>query len=171
MNEHGLFVDYHNKEFDYYRIPVKRELYVPIPAGLRQEFCPPNGFWPCLPLVLTYRAEVFMSPDNPWASVEGTVFRTEYAALYAVAWLREFVANVDNLFALMAVEASVVWPAVSEVNRSGKRPGVYRARATSRMDVGGDFVCFNPWVGVFLSHEAWRVAVQADLPCVPDGIP
>eukprot|EP00171_Calliarthron_tuberculosum_P007069 IDg7069t1 len=164
MNEQGLFVDYHNKEFDYYRISVKRELYVPIPVDFRQEFCPPNGFWPCLPLVLTYRAEVFMSPDNPWASIEGTVFRTEYAALYAVAWLRELYgrfrmwyflsgvrtvlegyrlslasvlgsdANVDDLFALMAVEASVVWPAVSEANRSGKRPGVDRPRATSHMD-------------------------------------
>eukprot|EP00171_Calliarthron_tuberculosum_P023060 IDg23060t1 len=154
MNEQGLLVDYHNNEFDYYRHSVRRDLYVPIPDTFHRDFCSPNGFWPCLPPVLAYRAEVFVDADAPWASTEGTIFCTEYAVLYAVTWLREVYgcfrvwyllsavravlegcrlslsavldkeANVEDLFALMAVEATAEWDAVPVANRAGQRPAL-----------------------------------------------
>eukprot|EP00171_Calliarthron_tuberculosum_P022548 IDg22548t1 len=83
-NETGVFLDYHNKEIDYLLGPVRQRLYATIPDDFRREFCPPTGFWLCLPPVLTYRAEVLVDGETPWSSLEGMVFRQEYAALYAV---------------------------------------------------------------------------------------
>eukprot|EP00171_Calliarthron_tuberculosum_P007125 IDg7125t1 len=143
MNEYGLFLDYHKKEFDYYRTPVKRELYIPIPSSFRKDFC--SAYWllavSSVGLDLPDRSvDVARSPLGQRRSVRAVL----EGCRLSLASVLGSVANVDDLFALMAVEASVVWPAISEVNRSGKRPGVERVRATSRMDLGGNFVCFNP---------------------------
>lgn len=85
MNESGHGLDYLNNELDYRRVPVRQRIYAVIPEWFREQFCPPNGFWSCAPLVLTYRAEVFVDATEPRQTVEATVFRTEYAAPYAVS--------------------------------------------------------------------------------------
>lgn len=41
------------------------------------------------PPVSTYCAEFFVTSPDPWITLEGLVFRTEYAFLYAVTWMRE----------------------------------------------------------------------------------
>lgn len=90
-----------------------------------------------MPLVLTYRAAVLLEAADPWRAAESTVFRTKYAALYAVTWTGEVydrywlwylprdvrevlsgcadalqvvigkVYNVHELYVLMAVEETV----------------------------------------------------------------
>lgn len=110
-----------------------------------------------------------MAGVAPWSIVEGTVFRKEFAGLYAVTWLREIYGryrmwymlsgvrdvltgcrdalknvlgndfNLEDLLVLMAVEATVSWTEVAEENRSGKRPPCGKDMDFSRRGPKGDY--------------------------------
>lgn len=80
MNEN----DVHNKELDYIKVVMLPHLLARIPDWFLEYYCPAYGFWSCLPLILTYNAEVFVAATSPLDTIESLIFLLEYAALFAV---------------------------------------------------------------------------------------